>query len=537
MGSGPSVPDDIRGHVAKYVPDRAPFLALRAASKFERDAVQRTIARRPGAVRRFGFYPHWADGETLAWEPDEQPTECAASSLAISTLGKVFGEGVIHLSACCRAAPAVAALEFFVKQTNGGLQTLELYRANVAPDRLLELCRACPRLKELRTPVHALIPYGIVEAIAQACPLIEGISVTNNGRDEPLSPAETWARHFPRLKALSFRNGWLEYQPTKLDAIRATALVTNATKMDVDGCHITPEVIEALVGTPFGDRLERLGFSEGTSPTRLEPDALLAAVLGFPCLRALAIPGFLVYGHSFYRALARISNERPAGTGLRNLAIRELDATDECVALACRIEGLEILTLEAIDATRSVVDAILGGAAARSLTSISIRYCAYAPRATALRACDVLRLVQGCPRLNRLSWFCDEEFQEGTLLLWEVCNEITRLLESRGGRVAVQPTRANPVAVGRRVRKKFNGDWYEGRVRFGWYEGVVESVEDGHCEIRWSDGDTTSMEVSDVAKILKQPIEAATRVLVPGDAREPEVLFSCRYDRATERYY
>ena len=537
MGSGPSVPDDIRGHVAKYVPDRAPFLALRAASKFERDAVQRTIARRPGAVRRFGFYPRWGEEGELTWEPDEQPTECAASSLAISTLGKVFGAGVIHLSACGRAAPAVAALEFFVKQTNGGLETLELYRANVAPDRLLELCRACPRLKELRTPVHALIPYGIVEAIAQACPLIEGISVTNNGRDEPLSPAETWARHFPRLKALSFRNGWLEYQPTRLDAIRATALVTNATSMDVDGCHITPEVIQALVGTPFGDRLERLGFPEGTSPTSLELDALLAAVLGFPRLRALAIPGYMVYGHGFYRALARISNERPAGTGLNHLAIADLDATDKCVALACLIEGLEVLTLAAIDATRGIVDAILGGAAAKSLTSISIRYCAYAPRATALRACDVLRLVQGCPRLNRLSWFCDEEFQEGTDLRRGPCKAIVQLLESRGGRVAVQPTRANPVAVGRRVRKKFNGDWYEGRVRFGWYEGVVESVEDGHCEIRWSDGDTTSMEVSDVAKILKQPIEAATRVLVPGDAREPEVLFSCRYDRATERYY
>ena len=77
MGSGPSVPDDIRGHVAKYVPDRAPFLALRAASKFERDAVQRTIARRPGAVRRFGFYPRWADGETLAWEPDESSPRSA----------------------------------------------------------------------------------------------------------------------------------------------------------------------------------------------------------------------------------------------------------------------------------------------------------------------------------------------------------------------------------------------------------------------------------------------------------------------------
>jgi len=27
------------------------------------------------------------------------------------------------------------------------------------------------------------------------------------------------------------------------------------------------------------------------------------------------------------------------------------------------------------------------------------------------------------------------------------------------------------------------------------------------------------------------------QVLVPGDAREPEVLFSCLYNRATERYY
>ena len=96
----------------------------------------------------------------------------------------------------------------------------------------------------------------------------------------------------------------------------------------------------------------------------------------------------------------------------------------------------------------------------------------------------------------------------------------------------MRPTRTLPVAVGRRVRMKFP----TGGTKFYWCEGVVESVEDGHCEIRWSDGDTTSMEVSAVAKIL-QDDGAATRVLVPGDAREPEVLFSCRYDRATERYY
>ena len=233
----------------------------------------------------------------------------------------------------------------------------------------------------------------------------------------------------------------------------------------------------------FGDRLERLGFSEGTSPTRLEYAALICAMRGFPRLRALAIPGYMVYGRGFYRDLARLANARPAGTGLRNLAIRELDATDECVAQACRIEGLEVLTLDGIDATRGIVDAILGGAAAASLTTLSIRYCAYAPRATALRACDVLRLVQGCPRMKNLSWFCDEEFQEGTDLRRGPCKAIVRLLKSRGGHVAMRP--------------KF------------------------------------------VASHLGGQMRTATnfQVLAPGDEREPEVLFSCLYDRATERYY
>ena len=52
-----------------------------------------------------------------------------------------------------------------------------------------------------------------------------------------------------------------------------------------------------------------------------------------------------------------------------------------------------------------------------------------------------------------------------------------------------------PSLVGRQVRKRFPGS--------GWFDGVVESVEDGRCEIAWSDGAVTSMKVSAVAKILK----------------------------------
>ncbi len=54
---------------------------------------------------------------------------------------------------------------------------------------------------------------------------------------------------------------------------------------------------------------------------------------------------------------------------------------------------------------------------------------------------------------------------------------------------------ATPSLVGRAVRKKFPGS--------GWFDGVVESVEDGRCEIAWSDGAMTSMKESAVAKILK----------------------------------
>ena len=52
-----------------------------------------------------------------------------------------------------------------------------------------------------------------------------------------------------------------------------------------------------------------------------------------------------------------------------------------------------------------------------------------------------------------------------------------------------------PSLVGREVRKRFPGS--------GWFDGIVESVADGRCEIAWSDGAVTSMKDSAVAKILK----------------------------------
>ena len=65
------------------------------------------------------------------------------------------------------------------------------------------------------------------------------------------------------------------YRPTLLDELAALSRVTKATELDYEGCDVTLELIEVLVGTPFGDRITSLyDFDE----TRLLPDAVLAGV-------------------------------------------------------------------------------------------------------------------------------------------------------------------------------------------------------------------------------------------------------------------
>ena len=148
--------------------------------------------------------------------------------------------------------------------------------------------------------------------------------------------------------------------------------------------------------------------------------------------------------------------------------------------------------------------------------------------------------------MKNLSWFCDEEFQKGTLLLWGVCNEITRLLESRGGRVAMRPrtrrweTSRNQTALWDKLRSEgwtwrkgtglTDNFWYLRPGVKGRITDLEQSVDYFGVEELWVYADTHGLWPTGDSYV-------PTRVLVPGDEREPEVLFSCRYDRATERYY
>ena len=107
-----------------------------------------------------------------------------------------------------------------------------------------------------------------------------------------------------------------KYVPTRLDAISAVARSTNATELDIGGAHILPELIDALVGTPFGDRIERFGNIDpewSDFDTNLEPEAVLVAARGFPRLQSLTIPqGSTMGGPDFYAKLARKSHPQGA---------------------------------------------------------------------------------------------------------------------------------------------------------------------------------------------------------------------------------
>ena len=213
--------------------------------------------------------------------------------------------------------------------------------------------------------------------------------------------------------------------------------------MEFEGCHITVDVINALVGTPFGDRLERLGVRMGLknggrwydSPTEIEPGAMLAAARGFPNLSKLCIPvkepeGSRIGGPGFYVDLSR------ATTNLTRLDILDFDTTDACVAAACANLRLTSLALDELHLlTSSIVDGITRSQTAATLECLHIGYSAQGLESP-LRAADLLRIIQGCPKLADLNWFCDQGGRSRAGLDREPCQAIVDLMKSRGTTMA-----------------------------------------------------------------------------------------------------
>ena len=294
MGNVVCVPEDALDNASCWL-ERSDILSQRAVSRSARDAARRAIARK--AI---------PDVRAIAFERQVFESE---SAHAMRAMGNVFGAGCTELRVNGTSTP-IAALSSFVSATNGGLQKLELGRTDVPTDSVVTMCLASPNLLDFFGVIGQVISDEAIATIATACPKLEHVYFSELG--SALSPAERWGRLFPRLRELDLQR-WMGpdgpvYRPTRLDAIAEAARITSATELLVEGCHITPDVVEAVVGTPLGDRITKFGCTEDDSnETIIEDDAFFAAARGFPRLVHLAIPqGTTIADPDFYARLARI---------------------------------------------------------------------------------------------------------------------------------------------------------------------------------------------------------------------------------------
>ena len=415
--------------VASYCFERKrEFLALRATSKSGLALAQRALSN--GCVRdaRCADFP--GEGWIEYANDGPPPPEMRASARQVEAMGRVLGAGCICLSAHGRSPERIAALDAFVRRTNGGLRTLDLQFSCVSAETLLRMCRASPKLDTLQGPRSVAIPDATVISISAACPDLCDVNFSRVGRAH--SPAESWQRHFPRLRDIKLRGGSsLPYKPTRIDAIRETALTCrHARCLDIDNCHITADVIEAIVGTPLGDSLEDL--DEINNYTVLERDAIIAAVRGFPKLSSLKIPeGSMMPGPGFYVDLGRTTGR---WSGITHLQLEDETTTDACIAAACSHLRLEWLEVEGLDLlTSRIVDAITRSQSAATLWYLNIAFSAADPPepGSPLRAEDFLHLLQGCPKLTSLTWSMHDYDRDRAGIDRVLCGAIVDLLKGR----------------------------------------------------------------------------------------------------------
>ena len=424
-----ALPVEMLAHVAlflhrnhKYNKTDNGLLALRSASRAGLDAVRRAIKSHPMDHVRF---------------------ESGSGAQKITAVGKVLGSGCRGLSYA--AAPgnwaeetpeALDALrQFIVVETQGRLRELSLNCSSISTQLFLEICSGCPQLKGLDAG-FGLSNFARADvddfaaALSRSCPLLESVDIQ---RGELVSPAETYAMHFPNLKCLDFEvettDGPL-YEPSRFDKIEAAARqCVGAEALNLGWCAVSADLAERLIRTPLQSRIKSLyfGFADVSEQT------LLRLAVGLQALRDISFPDDFSGSPEFFRSLARA---RPA---LKELRIgEEADLLDDaCVAAICENFALEDLSIDCNDTlTPSVVDIILRSPTAETLSSACFH------NTSGFTSAGILRLVRGCPRLRKLWWYesgltpLGTAWPEGTQHGKNV-DDLNALLKERGRGLAV----------------------------------------------------------------------------------------------------
>ena len=383
MGVAASAPDDVLERAAGWL-EKEDVLLMRALSPRGRDVAGRAIARKAiPDIREVTF--------ERVDKNYSQSKEMRAPARAVAAMGQVFGAGCVNLQACGVSSEKLAALYSFVVTTRGGLLELNLWQASVSSNFLVEMCRLAPNIVRLRGPTYVDTTLDAIQQISRLCPKLEAVEFATKWKS--LSPAEEWERYFPNLRSLKLGRRQKRYRPTALHAITEAARTTSAVEIDIDACHIFPDVVEAIVGTPLGDRITTFGCGMTANFTSIDPEAILAAARGFPRLTEIGIPEETpLPAPSWFADLARIRS-------LTSLIIAAENTTNAHVVAACAHNPLESLALwELTRLTAGLGDAVAGTQTAAVLRELEIEDC------DQFRAADVLSLVRACPKLTELEW-------------------------------------------------------------------------------------------------------------------------------------
>ena len=382
-----ALPVELCAHIALFLDRHRPFkkrdftlLALRSVSRASLEAVRRAIKSHPSDHVRFDS----------TWEARRITAVAQVLSSGCKRLAYIGPSNATPLE-----APKLNAIRQFVVETRGRLRELTICNSSISSQLFLEVCSACPQLTEFRAEwglpnIASADVDDFAAELSRLCPLLEIVSIQ---RDVLLSPAETYALYFPNLKFLNFEvlKADLGYEPSEFGRIEAAARqCVGAEKLGLSRCAVSADLAGRLVRT-LRSSITRLYLGDAI----ISQPTLLQLAAGLEALREIVFPIEFSGSPEFFTSLARA---RPS---LAELDFGEESTFDDaCVAAMCENLKLEALTINDNDTlTPAVVDIILQSPTAESLSAASFHCTA------GFTSAGILRLVRGCPRLAKATWF------------------------------------------------------------------------------------------------------------------------------------
>ena len=384
-----ALPVELCAHIALFLNRHQHYskkdnslLALRSVSRAGLDAVRRAIKNHP--TNEVHFYS-------------------TSDVRLITAVGKVLGSGCQRVEYQGNNEPSPDTLnalrQFVVVETRGSLRELSLNGSPISSQLFLEICRACPQLKELDAGwglpnIASADVDDLAAELSRSCPLLESVSIQKDVL--LLSPAETYAMHFTNLKCLDLEvedpdGGFEPYEPSRFDKIEAAARqCVGAQEIGLSQCIVSAALAELLLRTPLQSRIKCLYLSNAI----ISPQTILRLAAGLEALETIVFPDEIPASPEFFTSLARA---RPS---LRELYFEDLSTLDDaCVAVLCENLKLETLHIDRNDTlTPAVVDIISRSPTAETLSEASFS------NTIAFDSGGILRLARECPRLAQLTW-------------------------------------------------------------------------------------------------------------------------------------